>query len=207
VINFLQFPLESKLKKISTRYSIDLLEEPSVSVKDILNNEFGSTILNDISSELDFINNSCIFLQSSKKISDFILNSQNKYLICNGSSLVSVSNNFIYENSTEKRNKLHPYFYLHGYIFGKPIYINNFLPHNVMYLIDGIDLYKGELGYYNKYYNEDFDSNYVNVWIDFNFKINGNVESILIVKDETDPNYKDYILQNRKRKIGRILNK
>ena len=70
---------------------------------------------------------------------------------------------------------------------------------NNIYLTNDVLLYKGELTY------DDLNRNQIKKC--FNLKIDDKSEKIIIIQDENDPNYDEWVYYKRKKNISNILNK
>ena len=90
-------------------------------------------------------------------------------------------------------------FRLLGRAFGKDIYLSHNITDNNIYLTNDVLLYKGELTY------DDLNRNQIKKC--FNLKIDDKSEKIIIIQDENDPNYDEWVYYKRKKNISNILNK
>lgn len=198
MLNIVNHKLNKDIKKIQCK-----VESNSITNNiDILEREIEHHIYKSIIDGLSDNSNNNYYVKSSdnKKITDFINLSDKEYLVCNVSTLRHISENFIYE----KNIKNSAWFIHSGYIFGKKVFTNPWIIDGEFYLSNGVDLYKGEPKYSTtQFSNTQFDI----INCSYNFQIYGEVEKIIVVGGENDPNYNGYLLSKRKNTIDKILNK
>jgi hypothetical protein len=162
--------------------------------------ELGYNIQREILSVLSSSKNKFVFKKEDSQIISCIRYSETYNLIIG----IEFYEHLIYFISPESDdllvNKYKDFgFILLGRAFGKDIYLSHNITDNNIYLTNDVLLYKGELTY------DDLNRNQIKKC--FNLKIDDKSEKIIIIQDENDPNYDEWVYYKRKKNISNILNK